>query len=593
MDGADETQSALARLFVGGARSKAVTSFDLPGGRVLFGSGDPADTLYFVRTGRLGVLRHEEGREQEFIGVIRSGEPVGEMALIAGTPHTATVIAMRDSEILQLPRTTLLAEAQERPEIMAELARLMILRVRETGARSAASDPTVFGFVGLSPEVQVRGLLEAVRHQLATLGFQAVVVGKEAVHADPDFYAQLEQQNHYVLYAADAADGEWVEVCGRQVDRLALVGMGDARPPRDAKGLISETVRQHRLVNLVLLHGPRVKRPRGATAWLDALDATHVLHLRQGDDAHVARLARLISGTAVALVLSGGGSRAYAHIGAIKALHEAGQPIDVVGGCSMGAIIGAGLALGWTDTEIERRVREAFVESSPVADLAFPMIAMTRGQRVQARLKEHFGEVDIADLWLPFFCVSSNLTTGVHQVHRRGKLVRALTASSAVPGVLPPVVDGQDVLVDGAVLRNFPADVMRSGHRGPIVGVDVSRSRGVTADDLVGPPSVWRWLLSGDWLKGPPIVSLLMRSATVSSMRDIIAARDATDLLVLPDVKNIEIRDWKAFEPAVKAGHEAAAAGLAALHGPLTHLRRRKAEAARKEVALPTGPANA
>ena len=87
-----------------------------------------------------------------------------------------------------------------------------------------------------------------------------------------------------------------------------------------------------------------------------------------------------------------------------------------------------------------------------------------------------------------------------------------------------------DVLVDGAVMKNFPADVMRASQLGPIVGVDVSGERNITADDVARPESAWRWIRSGEWRKGPPIVSLLMRAATVSTGRDLAAAREATDV---------------------------------------------------------------
>lgn len=588
MDDGALTDSVLSRLFLGRRSSAHVARFILPGGKTLFSAGDPADTLYFVRTGRLGVLRHDEGHAHEFAGIVRSGEPVGEMAMIAGTPHTSTVIAIRDSEILSLSRRALLEEAQRRPRLMAELARLVVLRLRETAARTPTSDPSVFGFVGLHDRIGVRALLEKVQIQLTALGFTSVVVGKEGESAEMGWFTQLEQSHDFLLYAAECGETAWTEMCSRQVDRLILVGDGDGPPPARREALAADSARLHRLANLILLHDPAKKHPTGTAAWLDATGADGVLHLRRDTEAEIAKLARLVSGTAVALVFSGGGSRAYVHVGAIRALREAGVPIDTIGGCSMGAIIGAGVAMGWTDAEIDERIRAAFVESSPVADIAFPMIAMARGSLVNARLAEHFGAVDVADLWTPFFCVSSNLTSGTHQVHQRGPLAWTLQASSAVPGVLPPVISGQDVLVDGAVLRNFPADIMRTRHRGPIVGVDVSRSRGLTADDIKGPSSIFKWLISGDWLRGPPVVSLLMRSATVSSIRDLTAAREATDLLVQPQVSSIEIRDWKAYEPSVEAGYRATLEALKSLDGPLTHMRRRKAQALRKKLASET-----
>jgi NTE family protein len=582
MDDPDERlgDGALARLFAGPRRAEGVAPFCLPGGRVLFAAGEPADHLYLIRSGRLGVIRREEGQEQQFLGVIRRGEPAGEMSLIAGTPHTATAVALRDSEILALPRAAFWEEARRRPELMAELARLMIQRVREAGPRTTGADPTVFGFVAVSGGVQVRRLLERVGRGVAAQGRRAIVVGSESAGAPSEWFAAIEQSHDLVLYAAEADETAWAEQCGRQVDRLYLVGKGDLPPPKRPSAFAAEAMRQNRLMDLVLLHAPGVALPKGSEAWLDAAPATRLFHLRRDDDADAARLARTLTATSVGLVLSGGAARAYAHVGAIRALRDAGVPIDFVGGTSMGAIVGAGVAMGWDNDEIERRIREAFVSSNPVGDIALPLVAMTRGQVVRRRLREHFDDVEIPDLWRPFFCVSSNLTTGRHQVHRRGGLVRALTASSALPGVLPPVIDGDAVLVDGAVVRNFPTEVMKAWNRGPVVGVDVSRARGLTAEDMQPPKSLLRWILSGDFLRGPPMVSLLMRAATVSSDRELAAAREAAELLILPQVEHIEIRNWKAFDEAAQAGYDATVQALKGV-GPVTELRAAASAAAR------------
>ncbi len=127
-------------------------------------------------------------------------------------------------------------------------------------------------------------------------------------------------------------------------------------------------------------------------------------------------------------------------------------------------------------------------------------------------------------------------------------------------------------------MKNFPSDVMRSMQLGPIVGVDVTRGRSITADDVARPSSVWRWILSGDWRKGPPIVALLMRAATVSTGRDLVAAREATDLLIMPNTDGIDIRDWKAFEPGVDAGYKAALVALDKLERPVTEMRKVRAK---------------
>jgi len=130
-------------------------------------------------------------------------------------------------------------------------------------------------------------------------------------------------------------------------------------------------------------------------------------------------------------------------------------------------------------------------------------------------------------------------------------------------------------------MKNFPADIMRSFHLGPIVGVDVTRGRSITAED-VRSESVWRWILSGKWRRGPPIVSLLIRAATVSTGRDLAASREATDVLVTPKLERVEIRNWEAFDPAVEAGYRATSEALAKLSKPVTALRRRESLAERK-----------
>ena len=184
------------------------------------------------------------------------------------------------------------------------------------------------------------------------------------------------------------------------------------------------------------------------------------------------------------LAFSGGGARGYAHVGAVKALRELGVPVDFVGGTSMGAVIGAGVAMAWSGEELDARIRDAFVVSSPLSDIAFPLLAMTRGEEVDRRLKKHFGEVEISDLWRPFVCASTNLTTGALHVHGHGLLRRALRASLSLPGVLPPVVEDGQVLVDGGLVRNLPADLVADQHEGPTLGVDVGRAAGLTPEEL-------------------------------------------------------------------------------------------------------------
>jgi NTE family protein len=571
-------ESALARLFHQERVQDEATWFSLPGGQTLFAAGDASEQLYFVRAGRLGAFRREPGHETQFLGVIRPGEPAGEMSLIAEAPHSADVVALRDSEIIAVPRDVFFEACEADTAVMIELAKLMMLRSRQAVTRGGVGEPTVFGFVSLGAAGTLRPLAERLSREILKLGYSVTTIGAEAQTAPTEWFSDVERTHDFVLYVAEANDGGWRQVVARQVDRLFRVGRGDRTPPRaEAVVDLPSPLQAQQLVDLVLIHPPDTVRPQGSEAWLDLAKPARLFHMRRDHDGDIQRLARVLAGQSVGLVLSGGGARAYAHVGAIKALRERGVPIDFVGGVSMGAVIAAGVAMGWDDAEMDERIKEAFVDTSPLADIAFPLLAMTHGMQVNDRLAHHFGETQIADLWLPFFCLSSNLTTGAYQMHRRGLLRRALRASISLPGILPPATDDQNVLVDGAVMKNFPADVMRAGQLGPIVGVDVTGGRSITADDVARPASVWRWIWSGQWRNGPPIVSLLMRAATVSTSRDLNAAREATDVLVMPEVSKVEIRDFTgAYAPAVAEGYRATIEALDKLDRPVQALRRRR-----------------
>ncbi len=568
----DRLEDALHRIFEGGKNTRA-SWFALTGGETLFAEGDTADTLYLVRSGRLGVFRKDPAgdRPPQFVGVIRPGEPAGEMAMLAGTVHTADVVALRDSEVLALPRDAFFEAARTEPDLMVELSRLMIQRARDR--RSGGGEPSVFGFVSARPR-PIRAFVERIAAAIEADGFSCQVIDQSALASASEWFSRVEDAHDYVLYVAEMDEPAWAALCARQVDRVFVVGaclMAPPNRPLPHAGVLDA----QRRTDLILLRDPRMANPANTGVWIDAISPGRWFQAVEGDQSDAERLGRVITGSAVGVVMSGGGARAYSHIGALRALREAGVPIDFVGGASMGAVIAAGPALNWSQEELEARIRKAFVQSDPLSDITFPMLAMTRARKVDCLLQEAYGEIDLADLHRPFFAASTNLTSGKLEVHRRGLMRRALRASIAIPGILPPVVIDGQVLVDGAVLKNLPAEVMRQMNSGPVIGVDMSETRGVDAAMIEHPPSIWRLIATGAWRRGPPIVSILMRSATLTTDADLESSRAATDLLIQPTPDGLDIRDWKGFEPGVEAGYRATREALEALDRPVTHLRRR------------------
>jgi NTE family protein len=528
----------------------------LPGGTPLVEAGEPASALYRLVAGRLAEVEKVTENGERLTAVHRPGAVIGASQLLSDEPFRTTVTALRDSELLAIPADRVDALMHENPEFLTEVSRAALSRM---GAATPADQrkSSILGFVSVCDGVAMRELAERLAKAMRALGVKVTVLGAEADDAPPTMLSALEAENDYVLMAAERRELKFAAWCGRQIDRLILVGGAETPLPEGPITFAAAAIRRHHLLDFLLVQPADSLRPANSDRWLSAAPASRLFQIRQGDGADLARLARIYAGKSVGLALSGGGARAYAHVGVARALRELGVPFDFLAGTSMGAVIAAGLAMGWDLPELDRRIREAFVESSPLSDIAFPLLAMTRGRRVDHRLETHFGDTQICDLWRPFACVSTDLTTGGPYIHRRGLLRCALRASLSLPGVLPPVVHEGHVLVDGALVRNLPVDVVREQHDGVTIGVDVAVSEGLKPDDLLLRPSGWRWLTSGAWRKGPPIVSVLIRSATLPSVAAMAAARDSRIVEIIPAVEGVGLQDWNAYEPAVEAGYRA------------------------------------
>ena len=297
--------------------------------------------------------------------------------------------------------------------------------------------------------------------------------------------------------------------------------------------------------DVLLLEG--AAGPRGFGLWLEVLRARarHVAPAAEPLEHAVGRAARRLTGRSVGLVLSGGGARALAHIGAIEELLAAGIRIDRVGGTSMGAFIGALFAMGLGPEEIEARCYEEWVRRSPLTDYRLPRASLLRGARARALLERTMpGSVEA--LPLDFFSVSCDLVSGSLVVHRSGALVDAVGASISIPGLVPPLaLDGRR-LVDGGVLNNLPVDVMAAAGEGPIVAVDVTSRVGPRADDVE--------LGLGE---------TLVRTLTLGSVDTAAAAQRYADLVVAPRDIGAGMLEFHLLDELRAEGRRAARAALA------------------------------
>lgn len=513
-------------------------------GEDLFCQDDPADSVYIVMSGLLRVATRSADGGEHVINQVRSGETVGEMALLTNELRSATVYAVRDSVLARIQREDFDRLIEHYPKALKQLARIIIDRLKRrsqveirrehlhTSVSLIPVDPAVpmEEFAGrLVASMEVHGTVLVLSSETVDLAIGQPGVAQVS-EADPaylrlaEWLHEQEEGYRYLLYQADPVWSPWTERCARQADHIAFVGLGSGSADvGETESRLADFWRVGREPRrkLVLLHAPDVDRPRGTRRWLlrRAMDA--VCHIRQDRDSDYARLGRILSGRAVGLVLGGGGARGFAHLGAIKALEELGVPIDLIAGASIGAVMAIPKAQGYDADTATRLAKERF---SSLLDYTLPIAALLSGRRITRSIEAHMGSWDIEDLWIPYFCVSTNLSTAEPFVHFRGDAARAVRASVSIPGVLPPVPEGAHLLVDGGVLNNLPIDIMREQNpTGIVIAVDVAPPHGPSAKGDFGLSiSGWRlaWNRLLPWRRSAPIpgiASTILTSLVVGS----------------------------------------------------------------------------
>ncbi len=529
--------------------------FALPGGTTLFEAGDAPDALYLVVSGNLGAYSLSAEGHRRLVGTIAAGETVGEMALISGKARNATVIALRDTELGALSREAFDKLMLSHPQGLRRVAELMAQRLdaSQRQVRGRRAVPRTFAVVPHDKHAHATSFAAQLATHLEHVGHTELVWSQRGADHTSQWFHSVERENEFVVYVCDPGPTSWSKLCLRQADVVLLLAQADA-PPTEWHAVTHSQCGTSQRTELVLVHKDRVV-PGASTAWLDLRPGIPHHHVRNTAD--IARLARLLTGRGLGIVLSGGGARGFAHIGVLRAIHEAGITVDAVGGTSIGAIIAAGCALEWSIDEITSRVHGSFVRTNPLNDYTLPLVSLVSGRKVSRLLRREFSDLRIEDMPLPFFCVSSNLSTGQLAIHRRGDLWRWLRASVAIPGVLPPVVQQGEIFVDGATINNLPVDVMREAGLGQVIGVDVGSDRAFTTDvaDSDVPP-FWKML---QWFRGRKhrvnILQILWRAGMINSAGNRAARHELSDLLLQPPLEQIDMLNWKAFERAIDVGY--------------------------------------
>lgn len=238
------------------------------------------------------------------------------------------------------------------------------------------------------------------------------------------------------------------------------------------------------------------------------------------------RLARRLRGRSIGLVLSGGGARGYAHLGLLKAFEEAGIQVDMIGGTSIGAFMAALYAQeGWSVGLLSKAKSFADRMSCKwrmILDMTYPVVSWFTGHAFNRAMFTLFSDTQIEDLWMNYFCVTTNLTHSVVEVHRSGYLWRYVRASMSLSGFLPPLCDNGSMLLDGGYLNNLPIDVMKSIGAQYVIAIDVGSDVDIGRSDYDDAVSGWWILLQkilGRSVRIPTLEEIQSRLAYVSCHR--------------------------------------------------------------------------
>ncbi len=554
-------------------------------GELLIRKGDPGESCFLLLRGRLAVLVEDEDGREAVLGEIARGEPVGEMALITGEPRSTSVRAIRDSRVVEIPRDRFEALVARDPQVLMAIARILVERLSQSRAlaRPVAADGdrriATIAVVPLGDDLPATEVAERLNAALNDFGSTLHVhrrllkehLGfKAAAPDDPDDPAAMrlaawldeqERRFRFVIYQADARPTPWTRKCTRQADLSLLVARAGRAPDVLALELSRDDRPEAELRRmLLLLHDDGRQRPQGTGRWLDHLGIDRHLHLCLDRPSDVERLARRIAGRAVGVALGGGGARAFAHIGVIRALEEAGIEIDGIGGTSQGSLIAAQYAMGWDVETMVERNRTSFLEGKPQRGFTLPLVSVL-SRRPRNLIEEIFGDLEIEDLWLSYFAVSANITSARQMIHRRGAVSDAVYASMAIPGVVAPAVWHGDLLVDGGVLNNLPGGVVRRLWGGRVITVDVSsETEKRFSYDRRELPSAGVILKSrlnpfAEKIEVPGLFEILVRSSLLASARNTAAAKAEADLFLRPPVGEFSMFETKAIDRLVEIGY--------------------------------------
>ncbi|KAJ2073248.1 phosphatidylcholine and lysophosphatidylcholine phospholipase [Coemansia sp. S155-1] len=287
----------------------------------------------------------------------------------------------------------------------------------------------------------------------------------------------------------------------------------------------------------------------------------------QGHRSDFARLGRYLCGKSIGLVLGGGGARGIALLGILQAFEEAGIPVDMIGGTSIGAFMSGLYAQNPDSVAIHGPVKSFSRRMSSMwrfmLDVTYPILAYTSGREFNRAIWKVFKEAEIEDLWLPFYCMTANITQSRPEVHTRGLLWRVVRASMSLGGFVPPLCDENgDLLVDGGYLDNLPVRIMKNEMGANMIfAIDIA-SENDTSPVRYGESVSGFWVLLNHlnpfrsyWI--PTLSEVQSRLTYASSDKELESAKIADSCVYLRvPPRDVGVLDFGRFDELYRRGYE-------------------------------------
>uniref|UniRef100_A0A8C0HHH5 lysophospholipase n=1 Tax=Chelonoidis abingdonii TaxID=106734 RepID=A0A8C0HHH5_CHEAB len=592
-------------------------------GRALYRQGDKSDCTYIVLNGRLRSVIQKGNGKKELVGEYGRGDLIGVVEALTRQPRATTVHAVRDTELAKLPEGTLNNIKRRYPQVVTRLIHLLSQKIlgnlqqlcgpftgRGFGGEELTNPASNLSTVAVLPvcdDVPMAAFTLELEHALNAIGPTLLLtsdiirarLGASALDSIQEYrlsgwLAQQEDIHRIVLYQTDCTLTPWTVRCIRQADCILIVGLGDQEPTLGKLEQMLENTAVRALKQLILLHREDGPSPSRTVEWLNMRSwCSGHLHIKcprrvfsrrspnklremymkvfeKDADRHsdFSRLARVLTGNSIALVLGGGGARGCSHIGVIKAMEEAGIPIDLIGGTSIGSFIGALYAEERSAVRTKQRAREWAKSMNSVfetvLDLTYPITSMFSGSAFNTSINKVFQDKQIEDLWLPYFNVTTDITASAMRVHKDGSLWRYVRASMTLSGYLPPLCDPKDgnLLMDGGYINNLPADIARNMGAKTVVAIDVGSQDETDlcnyGDSLSGWWLLWKRL--NPWaqkVKVPDMAEIQSRLAYVSCVRQLEVVKSSSYCeYIRPPIDRFKTMDFGKFDEIYDVGYQ-------------------------------------